>query len=364
MPLPESSSLDSQFTVRPHFSQLDGLRGVAILMVFVFHAFKANLLWMGVDLFFVLSGFLITGILLKDKGKSARDYFGAFYVRRAKRILPAYVVILILSALIFGVGWLHYWYLYLGGMNVLVPMGLNHLDVHPFWSLAVEEQFYLLWPMAVFFLPRKELALLAWTLLLLAPVLRLLCAPLFASGYATYMLLPFRMDTLAAGALLAIYWPDLHRKLNSQASRRSEYRKIAGVALAVSLALALVLNSCGFLPSSGSGIGKSLLLESTLAITISLFALAMFEVGKSALNSRILVGLGRISYSFYLFHMTALYLAPKNNGIIAFFATVAYATAMWYLVEKPILQSGKREIKVEALPIEELAESKGRANLR
>ena len=105
-------------------TQLDGLRAIAIAAVFIHHAFEVKLLWMGVDLFFVLSGFLITGILFNQKNRAFGKYIGGFYQRRAKRILPAYVVVLIITAIIFGIGWLRYWYLYIGAMNFMVPFML------------------------------------------------------------------------------------------------------------------------------------------------------------------------------------------------------------------------------------------------
>src|SRR5579862_9811965 len=91
--------------------QLDGLRGVAILCVFMNHALQVPLTWMGVDIFFVLSGFLITGILLdrRDKGDS---YFGYFYARRARRILPPYVIAMAIFTLLNGAAWTGKWYFY------------------------------------------------------------------------------------------------------------------------------------------------------------------------------------------------------------------------------------------------------------
>ena len=93
--------------------QLDGLRAIAILMVFAHHALHVPFLWTGVDLFFVLSGYLITGILLKAKPeRNMRGYWGPFYKRRALRILPPYVGFLGVLSLTFRVPWPHVWYWY------------------------------------------------------------------------------------------------------------------------------------------------------------------------------------------------------------------------------------------------------------
>ena len=338
-----STSPEPTPQARPHIAQLDGLRGIAILMVFVFHAFKANLFWMGVDLFFVLSGFLITGILLNEKDRPFGNYIGRFYARRVRRIAPAYLVVLVVTAVIFGTGFLHYWYLYIGGMNFLIPLDLPYLKTLPLWSLAVEEQFYLLWPLAVFFLSRKHLMQLAIILLVAAPVLRFIFTPLMKNGYSIYMLLPFRMDTLASGALIAILWPQIQSQLASNPIAKKNLIRGGWILLGCGLVSAIALNSLGFLPATGNRIGSTTLMEATLMIATGMFGLALIGIGRKGYSSKPLVFLGRISYSFYLFHLTALYLVPKNNGILGFILTVAYSAAMWYLVESPILNQGKKQ---------------------
>lgn len=329
----------------PRIGQLDGLRAVAILLVFSFHAFKANLMWMGVDIFFVLSGFLITGILLKEKDKPFGEYIGGFYARRARRILPAYLVILAIAAAIFGIGWLRWWYLYIGGMNFITPLGLPYLQVLPLWSLAVEEQFYLMWPIAVYVLSRRQLTVLAWTLIVLAPTLRFVCTPYFSSGYAVYMLLPFRMDTLAAGALAAIYWRGFHTRVSSDVRLRKAAVRTLGILFGFAVAVALVLNGQGILPTKGNVVGNTALIEATLAISVSMFVLVLLGVGQRFLGAAAMRWTGRISYSIYLFHLTALHLA-NNNGLVGLALSLAYASAMWYLVESPILSYNRKSAEV------------------
>ncbi len=90
-------------------SQLDGLRAFAVLAVFGSHAFNIRMLWIGVDLFFVLSGFLITGVLLDLKHVDIKRYFWHFYGRRARRILPPYVMLLAVTSVVFGLKWVHHW---------------------------------------------------------------------------------------------------------------------------------------------------------------------------------------------------------------------------------------------------------------
>jgi peptidoglycan/LPS O-acetylase OafA/YrhL len=336
-------------TASSRITQLDGVRALAIASVFIHHAFKIKLLWMGVDLFFVLSGFLITGILLDERRKPFGEYIGGFYTRRARRILPPYVAILIITALIFGVGWLRYWYLYIGAMNFLMPLRLTTPNTLPLWSLAVEEQFYLLWPVAVYYLSRKHLTRCVLALLLLAPILRCFCTPLFTTHWAVYMLLPFRMDTLAAGALIAIMWPELQKTLNSTPNLKWVIGGSCAAVIAMALLSIRYLGRHGFTTDSNTAMGNFGVYEATLAIVASIFIVALIGIGKKVLSSWPLMWLGRISYSIYLIHLTALYLAPKSSAFMTFVAaaagTLVYATAMWFLVEKPILNAGHPRTK-------------------
>ena len=113
-------------------TQLDGLRAIAIIAVFFHHAFETKLTWMGVDLFFILSGFLITDILIRSRNRGILAYFGSFYARRVRRILPPYFLLLAITCVLFGVWWLKSWYYYLGFMNLLLITHVKFPD-----SLAI-----------------------------------------------------------------------------------------------------------------------------------------------------------------------------------------------------------------------------------
>ena len=329
-------------------TQLDGLRAIAIGAVFIHHAFEVKILWMGVDLFFVLSGFLITGILFNQKRKTFGKYIGSFYERRAKRILPAYVIVLIITAFLFGVGWLHVWYLYIGGMNFVVPLGYFTPGTLPLWSLAVEEQFYLLWPLAVYWLDRKQLIYCASAMLVAAPVLRWVCTPLFHDHFAIYMLLPFRMDTLAAGALIALVWPELQQKLAHQGGERLRWliTGAGAVAAAVALLALRYLNAHGDTTSANTKMGNTGIFEAVLVIVTAVFLAVLLGFGKKLLSTWIFQWIGRISYSIYLIHLTALYLAPHHNVMIAVVMTLVYSVVMWFVVENPINNLGHSQPKV------------------
>ena len=207
---------------------LDGVRGVAVLVILFHHLvlrsgidqsmwwdrqiYKlAHSSWLGVDIFFVLSGFLITGILLKAKGSD--NYFRSFYGRRILRIFPLYygylLLVFILVPLVVGhelqgaaKGHQVWYWFYLSNINVALegwPQPGNGSVGH-FWSLAIEEQFYLLWPFAVWSLDRSRLLYVAAACFFGAIVFRI-AAPEILD---IYVLLPTRMDSLAAGACLAI----------------------------------------------------------------------------------------------------------------------------------------------------------------
>ena len=219
-----------------HLPALDGLRGCAILFVLVTHANNLfggafagsgftrlagvvmNAGWVGVDLFFVLSGFLITRILLdaRDTSDSATGYFRNFYARRVLRIFPLYYGFLIVclfslprvSAALFKAfdqvsaadraSLLAYFY------NFRVALTQRPLaNFHIFWSLAIEEHFYLFWPLLVWLLSRRKLMGLCVTIMALSLALRIIVMRYASSLQVAYLITPCRMDGLAAGALVA-----------------------------------------------------------------------------------------------------------------------------------------------------------------
>lgn len=193
--------------------QLDGLRAIAILFVMVFHLGVFPLGWVGVPLFFVLSGYLITTILVADRSKSLRDFLARFYWRRTVRIFPLYylyVLIIAVAAILFGYSLNGYgWFLaYLGNYQIAlsqdVPAGglVAHL-----WSLAVEEQFYLIWPFVVFFSRR------VWPWALAAIV----AAPLFRE-----VVLQSAGNAALAIVALLVAWTCLQQVLLLRSSKTTE----------------------------------------------------------------------------------------------------------------------------------------------
>ena len=216
--MPAIASPASSLALR-HMPSLDTLRGLAILMVVLFHGFGAyawmnncNAFWgpllfalvgigrFGVNGFFVLSGFLITGILLRN-GQTGS--LRTFYLRRALRILPAYLLMLVVLRLLHVIDFRFFLAAVLVVANFSRIFGAPLTEYLPLWSIAVEEQFYLVWPSCVRRFPRRSLAGGLAITILVEPLLRLAAAHLSSHIDIRYKT-PFVLDFLAYGALLAL----------------------------------------------------------------------------------------------------------------------------------------------------------------
>lgn len=320
--------------------QLDGLRALAVLMVFLHHAFTIPLLWAGVDLFFILSGYLITNILVRDRERlSFGSMLGKFYLRRAERILPAYLIALLLLVVFTRTQWAHIWIYYATFLqNIpyafhLIPDG----PLVPLWSLAVEQQFYLVWPILVFFLPSRWLAPTMVGVLLASPLLRAAATPLFAQSEAIYCLTPFRLDAMAAGALAALLLPHCNPRRTIRAAQITM--------VLTCIAYILLGAHPWFRRQANTSVFNGLAYSMNILILGGLFVWTTLSQNTwltRFFSHPLLRGLGRISYMFYLLHLLVLQRLHSSFGrpaaaALAFALTAALSTLSWFVVEKPIL---------------------------
>jgi len=307
------SGAPQQKLLRPFMPELDTLRGIAVLGVLLHHGFywrygssafapwvrpfmsATRFGWIGVNLFFVLSGFLITGILLDSKDKP--HFYRRFYTRRALRILPAYYALLILL-LVFrtsSFAFVGLSFFYLANMTEFfgVPCAYG-----PLWSLAVEEHFYLLWPFVVRNVTMRRLAAVSASIIVFVPVLR---AVSFALGYGGGLdwYTWFVADGLAAGSLLAV--------ILRTAITRKQVWKLCCTLLASATALGIAARPFGIDTRSrllGAGL-QFTLINAFFAGVLLLFLLAGTGTARHYVNLSVLRFLGYLSYGLYLDHLLA-----------------------------------------------------------
>jgi peptidoglycan/LPS O-acetylase OafA/YrhL len=303
-------------------SELDGLRGLAIGFVMWHHLVEfslppgretwlgwlraaTNLSWCGVDLFFVLSGFFIGGILL-DQRASPR-LARVFYLRRALRILPLYYVTLLVTFSCAALGVAQSWHLFppwvyalfLTNFYLAGHQAWDWLPLSVLWSLAIEEQFYLAAPWIVRALRPAVLPWLAGGLVLVALGLRVTCQGLWPGNYfAVHVLMPMRMDALALGALVA--WAVRHDSNSGtwvHLARWWPQWLTLGIALLAGLALLRPVEGGRLLAAGG---------YTLLALVFALVVAVVAGVRPAGLNRllawRPLAQLGRHSYFLYLWH--------------------------------------------------------------
>ncbi len=371
---------------------LDGLRAVAFLIVFFFHTRHLPFGWMGVQLFFVLSGFLITDILLRMKEQlPRREFFTKFYGRRFLRIFPLYYFYLaLLAALIILLPALG-----LKSLNAELGKGfLNQIWVAALyvfdffhasaffersrffthlWSLSVEEQFYLLWPFLIFLTPREKFKQLCLTAIGLGFIFRLAITLIYRVQLFPFLLsdpqqavnvLPFsHLDAFAFGAYISRFeLPRPRLQLLALAVTVPALGLLTDFLSKGTLTLALGYD----LPMTGlyKEVWGYTLLNYLFAVLIYCVARANFLTG--ILESAPLRYLGKISYGLYVYHYgiiaitVALFrkydlsysLRSPQMFAVAMSATLLIATLSFYLLEKPIINLKDKFFQVSAFHIE------------
>lgn len=346
-----------------HRPQLDALRCFAVIAVLITHFWQppykgvlgaVNPGFLGVRLFFVLSGFLITGILLgcrdtSERGEHSRLLFvRRFYARRFLRIFPIYYLI-VFVALLIGIPLARHDWPWLVTYTSNFYVALRHESVHyfgHFWTLAVEEQFYIVWPWLVLFAPRRWLGAILLGAIALAPVYRDVVFRQFGTVDGGWGTLPLAsLDTLGAGALLAIAFQRAH-------FQDMVHRILRRVILPLGLGTYLVL----YWLASWRAEERLLIAFNEIAyamICCWLIASAARGIGGRTgrlLGFRPIVYLGQISYGIYAYHMFMPWVLGKAfrrlgwsfpppgplRFVLAGLATVLVAMASWHLFERPI----------------------------
>jgi peptidoglycan/LPS O-acetylase OafA/YrhL len=353
---------------------LDGLRGIAVAVVILFHYLNnqyasanpaelnsierllmkaTGLGWAGVNLFFILSGFLIGSILLKNKG--SKNFFKVFYTRRFLRIIPVYYVLLVLFIILKNTSLYHptaamfeydipggYYFLFLQNFIMSSHGNFGPQVLTPTWSLAVEEQFYLLIPLVVYFFNKRGLQLFIGICLVAAPV----CRYFTGNWYAEYTLISSRIDSPVFGFLLAY----LLSFDSFKTYLRNNMRKVTWYLTAIVLA-------CGGIYAFTSlGVLNHTILGVIFAVVV--LKVLFLEDGflYRVLTSRQLLQLGKYSYCIYLFHqlfnfVLHMILLDQNIPVLndkwaygvtllAGIATFAFSKLSFRFLEGPLTRFG------------------------
>ena len=375
---------------------LDGLRAIAFLLVFALHTDYLQIGWVGVSLFFVLSGFLITGILLDmKKSFSSKDYFIKFYGRRFLRIFPLYYFYLLLIVLL--TTWLisipfrprymqivldQIWYavFYVYDFFFATASFQQSRFLDHFWSLSVEEQFYIFWPLLILLVPEKWLKKLFISFIVLGPAFRLAFFFIHTSGVFRFLAdtpslavypLPFsHIDAFAFGAYISRF---------PIPKARQQFLLLAGLIPAVGFVSQYAatgsigaISAFGYpllLPDAYQFIWAYSLLNYFFAVII--YGVAHEKWFTGFLEWRPLRYLGKISYGLYVYHFPIVWFAGRMadfgvappllkplTALVALIVTILVASLSFHFMERPIT-----DLKDRYFPLKPSVQSESAAAL-
>lgn len=331
---------------------LDGLRAISILLVIVGHLSERGIIpwkiWgeyanLGVRIFFVISGYLITQILMREQDATDTISLKNFYMRRSFRIFPAAIMFLGMATVVYWpeLRWYHIAtaFFYLANVGVTLPWFFGHL-----WSLSVEEQFYLLWPAILRRWRRAKVAILV-SAMVLAPCVRLFLYAIHARPvhFTNFFA---NADALATGCLLTVIAPK-ERPIPSY------------------LAFAMLVAATLIPLFEGSSVARTVISTVVLRplLHVCIAGLLLFAVKRRLrfLNVGPLTWLGRISYSLYLWQQPFCFAPFLINRYIPMLAPVL-ACASYYLIEQPMLRLREKRYR-DAAVVPEVVVSKVQANV-
>lgn len=361
-----SSGVPRAQNFRGHIAEIDALRAIGILAVVAAHTFPPSLFWsisqmlylswIFMDWFFVASGFLITGILLDSKERPG--YLKNFYIRRSLRILPLYYLVIVGVTIAIYVSGSHmpdwgspwWFFFYLGTVPTAVtgtlPSALGY-SLGPLWSLQIEEQFYLLFPLLVHFTKTATLKRVLAAMIVFSMVLRVLLYALWPENqFIQYVLLPCRLDGLALGALIAIRYRsgpwNIHKGTLTALA-------LGWLSLAVAIGVydgyahtGPLIRTIGFFVSS----------VASAYVTIWMIELRGSSFTK-LLRIKPMQHIGDISYGMYLFHMPIAALVAV--ALAPYFGELGPASVPTFLLVLPItivlasLSRAYFEVPIQAL---------------
>ena len=334
----------SKYQPLQYYKALDGLRGYAVLMVLIFHVHLISWGWIGVHVFFVLSGFLITKILLRTKGSG--HYYKTFYIRRILRIFPAYYAMLF-ATIAYSYyknapledAWMYILYVQnfkLGFQNM--PTNFSDWFDHT-WTLAVEEQFYLVFPFIVAACNLKTFRMICWLLIAAGFGAMLLHLVIHESRMFTFEHTIAYMPFLCAGALLATTNPESQPASTYDTTKTLSI--ISLIAIIIFASLTFVVPLTGSMQKTETLKGQLYLITAlpVIVLTVHILSTYNFRLIRIFFGNSLITYLGKISYGIYLFHFPVFILCHVHRlpQVAAFGITFALAILSWHLFESKIL---------------------------